>query len=176
MLINVVMLLWGGYVATLVAAWGYWYHLLEKQASMVVYEWQNVVLSSVVWFNVALYMAFVTMVVFLRFQRSTLAITPYSRRFVRTKVVADEDVFEAGDLELTPAPPPAKRKQRVTKQRRAPTASEVEDDKGKREETALARQLQALVQASQDPDVEKQLADEESKDAVVEPCVKATQV
>lgn len=91
MWVNFLLLVLGAYAVLLVGAWSYWFK--NNAQAQVVNEWQNAVLTSVVWFHVALYLTAVSLTIFLRFQRSTLAIVP-SKKHKWKSVRTQETAFE----------------------------------------------------------------------------------
>lgn len=79
MWVNFLMVVLGSYVVVVVGAWGYWFK--NNTQAQVVNEWQNVVLTSIVWVNVAQYIAFVMLVIVLRMQRSTFVLVSAKARW-----------------------------------------------------------------------------------------------
>jgi hypothetical protein len=152
MWVNLLLLFFGCYTVLLIGAWSFWFK--NNAQAQVVNEWQNAVLTSVVWFHVALYLTSIGVTIFLRFQRSTLAIMPSKGRWSAVSTRDFRSRFEVGDLELTESQPKSNGKRKKSKSRpRTPARTEESDaDERERVESAeLDKQVEAMVAAAAGP-------------------------
>lgn len=173
MWVNLLMLCFGCYTVLLIGAWSYWFK--NNAQAQVVNEWQNAVLTSVVWFHVAQYLTFVALTIFLRFQRSTLAIVPSKGRW---SAVNTTNRFEVGDLEPTETQSTneANGRSRRKKHKSRPHSrssrtpaytEESEADKRERVEAAeLDKQVEAMVAAAGLPEEAVEPAQVAAEDAL----------
>jgi len=95
-LMNCVAIVWMLYTVITVAAWFYFLHVTKDVA-----QWHLILLSTLVWLNVAQFGAFLFILICMRFQHTTLKIVPEWKALPSN----DHERFEVGapvDIEMKP--------------------------------------------------------------------------
>lgn len=157
-LMNFVVLVYGCYEVAVIAAWGYWFK--NNSEVHAVNEWQNAILTSIVVVQLAQYLTFVILLVFLRFQRSTLAIVPSKVRW-RPALKDEDDRFEAGvDIDKNGSDTSSSTRSHRKRPKRVPKRIPMPEPPNKQEEqedTRLTAQVEALVNAMGPPETSAQI-------------------
>lgn len=132
MWVNILLVLFGTYIVFLLSAWTFWLKLIGPDID----QWYNAFLTSATWLVILFFGLAVLLTIFLRFQRSTLAMVPAKARW--TAVERDfNSRFEVGDLKPT-------RKHR--RKSRTPVRTEEEEEAIEMKETTeLAAAVERAV-------------------------------
>lgn len=144
MWVNILLMLFGAYVAFLLGAWAFWLKLIGPDID----QWYNSFLTSAVWLVIFFFGLAVFVTIFMRFQRSTLAMVPSKAQW--TAVEQDFNKrFEIGDLK----PKKHRRKSRT------PTVRTEEEQEAieLKETTELAAAVERAVNASEVKDDDAEL-------------------